>query len=51
MSAKMHVVILGMEARVELERAARSIKRLLRERQRARILQAAHTSQSDAAIA
>jgi transposase len=51
MSAKMHVVVLGMEARVELERAARSNKRSLRERQRARILLAAHTGQSDAAIA
>jgi transposase len=50
-SAKKHVVSLGAEARADLERAARSNKRSLRERQRARILLAAAAGQSDGAIA
>jgi transposase len=46
MSGKMHLVILEAE-----ERAARSNKRSIRERQRARILLAAAAGQSDPAIA
>jgi transposase len=51
MSAKKHVVVLSAPERLELERAARSNKRSLRERQRARILLAAAAARSDAAIA
>ena len=51
MPAKKHAVTLTKEQRLELERAARSNKRPLRERQRARILLAAASGASDAAIA
>lgn len=51
MPAKKHCVILNEEERLALERAARSNKRSLRERQRARILLAAADGQDDASIA
>ena len=51
MPAKEHAVILPKEQRLELERAARSNKRTLRERQRARILLAAANGAGDAAVA
>ena len=51
MPAKKHVVTLSKEQRLELERAARSNKRSLRERQRARILLATADGADDAAIA
>jgi transposase len=51
MPAKTHVVKLDAEERVNLERAARSNKRSVRERQRARILLAAAAGRGDAAIA
>ena len=51
MPAKKHVVILDEEARLSLERAARSNKRSLRERQRARSLLAAASGADDASIA
>jgi len=51
MSAKMHQVTLGTEERAALERTARSNKRSIRERQRARIGLAAAEGQSDPAIA
>ena len=50
MSAKKHLVTLDSEERAALERAARSNKRSIRERQRARILLAAAAGQSDPAI-
>jgi transposase len=50
MSAKMHLVTLGVEERTGLERTARSNKRSIRERQRACILSAAAEGQSDPAI-
>ncbi len=51
MPAKKYVVVLDEEARRTLERAARSNKRSLRERQRARILLASANGQDDASIA
>ena len=51
MPAKKYVVTLPVEARLELERAARSNKRSALERQRARLLLAAAAGQDDAAIA
>ena len=51
MPAKKYVVLLDEEARQSLARAARSNKRSLRERQRARILLAAANGQDDASIA
>lgn len=51
MPAKKYVVVLDEAARQALERAARSNKRSLRERQRARILLAAAKGQDDASIA
>ena len=51
MPAKKYVVTLDEEARQSLERAGRSNKRSLRERQRARILLAAANGQDDASIA
>jgi transposase len=51
MPAKKYVVSLDEDARQSLERAARSNKRSLRERQRARILLAAANGQDDASIA
>lgn len=51
MSAKKYVVVLDEEARQSLERAARSHKRSVRERQRARILLAAARGADDASIA
>ena len=51
MPAKKYVVILDEEARASLERAARSNKRSVRERQRARILLAAASGADDASIA
>ena len=51
MPAKNHPVILTVEARSELEKAARSNKRSPLERQRARILLASAAGQSDAEVA
>ncbi len=51
MPAKKYGVILDEEARLSLERAVRSNKRSLRERQRARILLAAASGADDASIA
>ena len=51
MPAKKYVVNLDEEARQALERAARSNKRSMRERQRARILLAAAGGADDASIA
>jgi transposase len=51
MPAKKHPVTLHEEDRLALERAARSNKRSLRERQRARILLAAANGQDDASMA
>ena len=51
MPAKKYVVHLDEEARQVLERAARSNKRSVRERQRARILLAAADGADDASIA
>ena len=51
MPAKKHPVILTAEERATLQKAARSNKRSLLERRRARILLASAKGQSDAAIA
>jgi transposase len=51
MPAKKYVVILNAEERLGLERAARSNKRSLLERQRARILLATANGQDDASVA
>ena len=51
MPAKKHPVILSVEARSDLEKAARSNKRSALERQRARILLASAAGQSDAEVA
>ena len=51
MPAKKHFVVLNPENRLALERAARSNKRALRERLRARVLLAAAEGQNDVAIA
>ena len=51
MPAKKHLVVLNPEDRLALERAARSNKRPLPERLRARVLLAAADGQKDAAIA
>ena len=50
MPAKKHPVILTVEKQLALEKAARSNKRSLRERQRARILLASARGQSDAEV-
>lgn len=49
--AKRYVVILDEEPHQSLERAARSNKRLLRERQQARILLVAANRQDDVSMA
>ena len=51
MPVKKHPVILSVEARSDLEKAARSNKRSALERRRARILLASAAGQSDAEVA
>ena len=51
MPARKYHVVLGAEEQLALEKAARSNKRSLLERQRARILLASARGQSDAAVA